>query len=157
MPKPAVPYDWPYLRGLYVQGETPISLTDLAQQTGAPLRSLQRHSADEGWVQQRREYQDAVASKARALAVNETARHRVGSLEGIETAIDVLSRQLQAMGEGLAGKDWESEDPNSISKASASIATALDKVARCRELLTGGADSRAQVDLATLLADLRSG
>lgn len=156
LPKPAVPYDWPHLCNLYVQSEQPISLVDLAQQTGAPLRSLQRHSADERWVAQRREYHSAVASKARALAIEETAQQRVGSREAVRVGIDLLGKQLQNMAAALEGKDWKSEDPKDIARASASIATALEKVGRLERVIEGEPDSIARIDLATLLADLRS-
>jgi len=154
MPSAPVAYDWPAVRHRYVTAEPAISLRQLSAETGVPFSSIGKHSSAENWPVERQRFWDTVATETRALAVKETACQRVGSLEGVETAIDVLSRQLRSMGDALAGQDWSDADPDSISKASASVATALDKVARCKELLTGGADSRSQVALASVIAEL---
>lgn len=156
LPKPAVPYDWPAIKTQFVVSDPPVTLPQFSEITGIPISTLETHSSEEQWMIARGEYQGAAATKTRALAIERTAGERVSSLDVMETALELASKQLVLMMEGLNSKNWQKEDPISIAKASASIMTAADKVARCKELLTGGVDSRAQIDLATLLADLRS-
>ena len=152
----AIAYDWPRIKNLYVIANPAISLAQLADQEGMAKRTLEDHSSSEKWPLARREYLSAIASRTQGLAIEEASKQQMSSRTAISTAVDLLGSQLKAMAEAFSVKKWESEDPVAIAKASSSIANALDKVTRCNELLNGGPDSRAEVDLSTLLAQSRS-
>ena len=149
-------YDWKELQATYVQANPVIGLREMHKQTGVSFPALQRHCTGEGWVRKRLDYQDAVMSKAQGLAIQKHALARVETIDVVDTAIDLASAQLVSMSEALAGKSWENAEPQEIARASASVTTALEKIAKLKRLINGESTENSQVCLSTLLAQVRS-
>ena len=95
-----------------------------------------------------------MARETRSLAIGRAAERRFESLEAVELSIDVLGQQISRLVDVVESKSWDDQDADKVANALASVSTALDKVARCRNLLTDGYDARMQVDLAAVLANL---
>jgi len=152
----AIARDWPRLQEVYVTSESGVSLRQLAKIEDVPFRTLSEHSRLERWPEKRQEYHNAVASRTQSLVIQRTALARVETIDVVDTAIDLASAQLVSMSEALAGKSWETAEPQEIARASASVTTALEKIAKLKRLINGESTENAQVCLSTLLAQVRS-
>jgi len=144
-------HDWPAIREAYVTSSPPVSLRDLARARSINLRSIYQHSAAENWPQIREDYHGAkIAATAELLAVR-NAEQTVNSLSIVDETILGLRDTIRAVIDEVASRPLSAMETERLVSVFPSLATALDKVTRARELLTGGADSRSQVDLASLI------
>jgi len=121
-------YNWAAIKEQYVQADPPIGLRQLADATGISYPAISDHSRHDGWAQARLDYQNAAMLKARSLAIDQKAHQAVNSIDALDLSVDILHKQLLQMSAGLADKDWSEEDPDTIARASSSVANALDKV-----------------------------
>jgi len=148
-------YDWAAIKEEYVTASPTISQVALAAKWGVNESTLAHRCSSEGWVEERKEYFRAIASKTRDLAQYREARGRVDLLESsyeiigtLKDTIDKISARMQ--GEGFV-EDIEGVEAHRLLERLSSLSTSFEKMARAINLLEGGPDSRVQVSLADIL------
>ena len=145
-------YDWDALRHMYVTADPALTVTELARREKVPVSTMTNHCTSDGWVSARERYWGEIAQRRREQAMQEHTLKGVASLDAIGASISALDSQIREMLAELAVRDIQEVPTTKLLALTASATTALDKAVRARELLTGGADSRQQIDLVGLLA-----
>jgi len=100
----------------------------------------------------REEHWSARAHKVEELTAVRAAESQVNSIAIVDETVLALRDNIRAIVDTMSGRNLDAVETDKLLQALSSHATALDKAVRARELLTGGPDSRASIDLASLIA-----
>jgi len=151
----AVKRNWAALKTYFAHHPDHITLRQFSVEKGIPLSTVERHSDEDHWFDERAVYDSAVATEMRTLGANKEAKKRLDILdsayniaETLKETIDKIAQRVSS--EGFDG-DVDSMQANSLLERLSSLSTSFERLARAINLLEGGVDSRVQVTLAEIL------
>jgi len=147
--------DWVALKTYFAHHPDHITLRQFSVEKGVPLSSVERHSSEDHWFDEREVYDRAVAAEMRTLGAKKEAKKRLDILDSAYTVAETLKETIDKIAQRVSGEGFENDvdamQANSLLERLSSLSTSFEKLARAISMLEGGPDSRVQVTLADIL------